>query len=441
MNTRATTEPSRLERKPAPTRHRRQLARLRFPRELEARFMAASAQQRMRQFCASGLIALLVYNAFLLADWLLVPDVFALDLVLRLCVMTPASLFGLWLVSHRRAFCLKQPSWFIEAMTVASGVLAAATLGIVLAVTDSPVRTLCHAGFLPMLVYGNTVQRLRFRYALLLSAGVMAIHLAVILSVPASPIGLTGPMILMNGSAACLTLVSNYDLEYQERQRFLLRNSEAALLNQLNESHVQLEALSRCDALTGLANRRHVDAYLQAQRRPADEGPCRLALLLLDVDHFKAYNDHHGHPAGDECLRQVAHALSQQLPAEHGLVARWGGEEFLVLLPHASESQAQQLGEAMRAAVQALGLRHDASPVAPCVTASVGWSLGTAPPAAQDGSDWIDELLVRADQALYEAKRRGRNGVAPSSSARAQHAAPPQSAHAAAQATPTESHT
>ncbi len=396
---------------------REHLARLRFPAEMEARFVALSAEPRLKHFVISGAIALLVYNGFLMADWFLMPDTFMLDVSLRIVVTMTYCAGVLWLLHVRRAFCLRQPVWFAEGLIVGTGVLAAATLAVVLVQSNSPIRMLAHGGFMPMIVYGNVVQRLRFRSALVLSACVMAMHLLVIANTNASPPMLMWPIILMNVVTVLLTLVSNYEMEYEQRERFLLRSSELVLIEKLNASHEQLEALARCDALTGLANRRHVDAYLQAHLDVAPpliwSDQASLALLILDVDHFKGYNDRYGHPAGDECLRQVAQAVQRLVPIERGLVARWGGEEFLVALPHASAQEALHLGQAIQIAVQALGLPHEASAVAGCVTVSVGVCVGAHVPrvSGQSNMAWADGLLVRADEALYGAKHQGRNRV------------------------------
>ena len=130
-----------------------------------------------------------------------------------------------------------------------------------------------------------------------------------------------------------------------------------------------------------------------------------LALLVLDIDHFKPYNDHYGHPAGDACLRQVAAVLRECAGRPIDLVARLGGEEFAVLLPHQGSADAIQVAERCLWAVEAAAIAHAGSPVAPHVTVSVGVAQSINP--AQDGT----ALLAAADAALYRAKRQGRRRV------------------------------
>src|SRR5690606_5387900 len=166
----------------------------------------------------------------------------------------------------------------------------------------------------------------------------------------------------------------------------------------------RLDALARVDALTGLANRRQFDDTLRAEWARARRQGGDIALLLLDIDHFKSLNDRLGHPAGDAALREVAQALVRCTQRAGDTVARYGGEEFAAVLPATSAADALRLAERMRLAVRALAL---ASP-APggVVTISVG--VAAVAPGADDEPAG---LLQAADAALYEAKRLGRDRV------------------------------
>ena len=158
------------------------------------------------------------------------------------------------------------------------------------------------------------------------------------------------------------------------------------------------------DGLTGIANRRRFDDALAHEWLRAQRSGGALSLLLIDIDHFKAYNDRYGHPAGDRCLRAVAQAMARppQRPAD--LLARWGGEEFALLLPDTPAAGAVAVAQQLLQAVDALQLPHAASPVAPRVTVSIGAACGGASPQA---------LLDGADRALYQAKAAGRHRVVP----------------------------
>ncbi len=160
----------------------------------------------------------------------------------------------------------------------------------------------------------------------------------------------------------------------------------------------RLESIANQDALTGTANRRALNAYLAAiwqQKTP-------LALMMIDVDYFKRYNDRYGHQAGDECLSSVAQVLKMAVRAEGDLVARYGGEEFVVVLPGMSLAHATAIAERIQQKIREAGLPHAASAVASEVTVSIGI-------VASDGTVPIETLIARADRALYQAKNKGRN--------------------------------
>lgn len=170
----------------------------------------------------------------------------------------------------------------------------------------------------------------------------------------------------------------------------------------------RLRELSQTDALTLLANRRRFDEVLEDAWRAAMRSGAPLSLLMIDVDYFKAYNDLYGHPEGDRCLQDVAAILSESVAANHpeALLARYGGEEFAVILPHADRAAASELGETLRARVEARAIAHRGHPDAGRVTISVGVST-RIPPHSED----LDELTASADAALYRAKQHGRNAV------------------------------
>jgi len=174
---------------------------------------------------------------------------------------------------------------------------------------------------------------------------------------------------------------------------------------ELLELTEKLRRLSRLDGLTEVANRRHFDEELaRAWRRAQREGGI-VSLVMVDIDHFKCYNDQYGHVAGDDCLRQVAEALRQTVKRPFDLVARYGGEEFVVLLPDTDRMGAEVVAEGMRAYVESLAILHCASKGGR-VTISCGVAALAASPALEPSS-----LIVLADQCLYSAKHAGRNRV------------------------------
>lgn len=166
----------------------------------------------------------------------------------------------------------------------------------------------------------------------------------------------------------------------------------------------QLKALSTQDALTGVPNRRAFDQRFDEEWRRAQRDQDPIALLMVDIDHFKPYNDAYGHQAGDECLQRIATTLQDTVARPADFVARYGGEEFAIVLPGTAEHGPRDVAEAMRRAVADLGIPN-ARQSGP-VTISVG--VASVRPATTDGPE---ELIAAADRALYRAKQNGRNRV------------------------------
>jgi two-component system chemotaxis family response regulator WspR len=179
-----------------------------------------------------------------------------------------------------------------------------------------------------------------------------------------------------------------------------LRESQQNLM----EANLELQRLTKVDGLTGLSNRRYFDEYLQAEWSRSMRSQQALAVLMIDVDEFKRYNDRYGHLAGDEVLKLVAATIQRHCRRSSDLAARFGGEEFVVVLPDASLEQTVHLSERLCRGIEALALPHLASTVSTHVTASIGAAL-TIP--AQGGSPL--QLVDLADRALYKAKAAGRN--------------------------------
>lgn len=175
---------------------------------------------------------------------------------------------------------------------------------------------------------------------------------------------------------------------------------------ELEAANRQLQALSATDGLTGLANRREFDREWEQEWSRAVRQGLPLAVAMIDVDQFKAYNDHYGHQSGDVCLKLVAQTLSQAVQRSGELAARYGGEEFVVILPGLDVAEAAAVVERVRAAVQALGLPHARAAVAGVVTVSAG--VASCVPRPGDDSA---RLVQAADAAMYRAKAAGRNRV------------------------------
>ncbi|MBL8472643.1 MAG: diguanylate cyclase [Rhodocyclaceae bacterium] len=207
------------------------------------------------------------------------------------------------------------------------------------------------------------------------------------------------------------------EIESQERGfnvggvDYITKPFDLALVRARVRTHVNLkwrtdllEQLANLDGLTGIANRRRFNEMLEAEWKRAGRADTPLTLLMMDVDHFKLYNDHYGHGAGDDCLREIADALAAALPRTGDVAARYGGEEFAAILPGCSREGAAAVAERIQSLVAAKVIPHAKSATASNVTVSIGTcTLEPGDPRSHT------EVLEAADQALYRAKQEGRN--------------------------------
>ncbi|MEE4355735.1 MAG: diguanylate cyclase [Desulfococcaceae bacterium] len=207
------------------------------------------------------------------------------------------------------------------------------------------------------------------------------------------------------------------DITDRKQAEAILHETNAALEKEVAERRIieeelriktdMLEKLSMRDGLTDIPNRRYFDERANLEWRRAVRSGLPLSLVMMDIDHFKLYNDHYGHGAGDDCLKQVARALMKSCARPSDLVARYGGEEFVALLPETDAEGARCLAEKMRAAAEALSVPHDFSGTAGVVTLSVGVATHGSESVKTD----LQHLHKCADQAIYRAKAQGRNRV------------------------------
>jgi diguanylate cyclase (GGDEF)-like protein len=199
---------------------------------------------------------------------------------------------------------------------------------------------------------------------------------------------------------AYITLVANYTMERDLRRSYLF-----SLRDRLR--HSQADAASRRDALTGLANRYHLDMELRRLWSPEGERSAIVSAIMMDIDHFKRLNDRYGHGAGDLCLKRMASILIAELGAASDGAVRYGGEEFLVVLPGLQLVDAMRVAERIRRSVEKATIPNEGIGLGAVVTASFGVA------SASVGELTAAELIAVADTALYAAKQKGRNQVWP----------------------------
>lgn len=373
---------------------------LRFPQWLEALYLEDKAAERLKLIRMGTVLLTVLSIGLLMSDWLMVPDQALLALGLRLLVFAPLALVLL--------LCLPRLSARARETSMLAMSLMAALITLVLCLRSDDELAATYVVSLALVqLFNGGVVRMRFWMAVCVDALVLAMFGGVLYVLQ----GLSGPvttsMTMVVVSSTLFTLYASYWLEHRERRNWLMLQHEHLLLDELQQGNRQLDRIARLDPLTELANRRHFDEFLlQVWSRGRQDGR-DVALLMIDVDHFKRYNDHYGHPAGDACLQQVAAALKRHLRKPGDLVARLGGEEFIAVLNSTSLPQAHATAERVREQILQLGLPHAASPLSRQVTVSIG--VACARPADADATPL--SLIEAVDRALYDAKHGGRNRV------------------------------
>lgn len=269
-------------------------------------------------------------------------------------------------------------------------------------------ETVSHVYFTALVVTqlaGLSILRLQFRYAVIGAAAIlfMGAGIHMIFAYPLQKAVIDVYFLL---SVSVISLLSAYFVERFTRQDYVhkqLLQREQAQLQEVNE---HLQHLVTNDSLTGIANRRYFDEVIEDEWRRAQRGHYPLALLMVDIDHFKAFNDHYGHQKGDEALRIVAKTLGAFGKRAGDMVARYGGEEFVMISAGTAYKDAIALGNKICKAISNVRIPHDNSPVSSVVTVSIGVATIT-PLLEQD----VGTLIHDADKNLYQAKANGRNCV------------------------------
>ena len=372
-----------------------------FSARMEAAFQAEVERMREFRIERTGLAAIALYGAFAISDRVMIPDAWQTAWAIRFLLVIPLMLAIAF--SYRRLRSPVHREIALAAITVVSG----ASLPIIAAFSTHSNAAHYQTGITLVVLFGNIVLSQRFRSAVMTSVVLGIIYAFTLRGIVSMPQEVAFNNWLFFFAAVAISLIANVRMDQDRRRAYFARARELERNRELSEAVELLERLSSEDPLTKLPNRREFDRRLALEWGRAHRELQSVALILVDVDCFKAYNDHYGHPAGDACLQRVAGALSSVPQRSSDLVARFGGEEFVVLLPDTSLADAAVIAERMRAAVVATQIKHEYSSAAAIVTASFGAAAMIPTPRTEPG-----ELLAHADAALYRAKAEGRNRVA-----------------------------
>ncbi|MGR2739160.1 diguanylate cyclase [Billgrantia sp. Q4P2] len=369
--------------------------RLRFTPAVEARFEADTATRRSRHLQIAGILALVIYDLYIINDYAFRPEAVHIAAWIRFGLMTPLAIAALYCV--RRGL-----SPFLRESAMAATIVVAMLLSnVIFYLSKSPYSFLDTFSFGLILLVGNIVFSLRFGFAIVSSLLCALIMAGFVASYEPMETEVKLNTFVVFTSSALFTLVANYRLEVSERQSYLLFLREQLRNQAALQDNQALAKISLTDPLTGVANRRHFDTMLEQRWDEALAENTVLGMLVIDIDHFKHYNDYYGHLQGDACLRQVAQEMQNHIRQEVDLVVRYGGEEFVVLLPNASASSTMRAAQRIRQGIETLAIPQAGPGV---ITVSVG-AAALRPHKSMEPA----ALLSIADAALFQAKRAGRN--------------------------------
>lgn len=369
---------------PAAAQLRRGFPWLRFEPALEARFRSLTLSERMPAIRVNTGIALVLVLAFSLLDRLIL-ERDALQTVNRIEQWFMAPLLLLALAGTHTRAVERNFRWFATLVAVLIGVAVVACQMRIFAagvhiILPSLILTALYIYFFPGLFFFE---------AMIVNAVILAGYLAAasMIAVPAGYLVYNGFVLLFANMVGASV---SYAFESISRTTFL----ESTLLNELVAN----------DGLTGIHNRRMFDEHVNRTWQQALRDREHMALALVDIDCFKAYNDHYGHQAGDECLRSVAATLRRSARRPLDFTARYGGEEFALVLYNPTRDYVAELTLIIQREIESLAIPHAGSTCAPTVTVSIGVAYVLPRPSRS-----VQGFIQLADEALYEAKDQGRN--------------------------------
>jgi len=367
---------------------------LRFDRHTETRYESEHGAERAAELRHTILFGVVLYLLHDVSTYLLLPDEYWLIVLVTFLVIVPCSL--------TIAYTVEKVSAEIREVMVLGAIFAATMLPMfMLYYSDAPHSSHMNVEVILCIVFANMLMALRFRYALLYTAVVLFLGVLAVTMKNGVDLELKAAICFQFASVCLLSVYSNFLFERRRCTDYCVSREATIRAETAEMSEKQFQEISKTDALTGLPNRRFIDERFQewfADTRPA-------VVMMIDIDHFKLFNDTLGHPAGDECLKTIADAFKAAFSGSDVFCARFGGEEFILALRDAEERQARRLAHGVVRSIEALNIPHPGrTDGVDVVTVSIGVAFK---PAAKQVTQ--EEVLSDADKALYQAKRDGRN--------------------------------
>ena len=374
--------------------------RVDIPKALWPEFEAYIWQHHRGFLLLTNIIAALAFFSYVLADALLIPDMAQASLLLR-SVLLLVAMLDIWLVFGRR----RRNILLLDQLMPLHDLIATVAWFELLKRSHSPdVPTFLYASLI-FIVFANLGVRVSFKGAL---ASSLAISLVIIGNVALMNPHDSKPLLvfsLVYLPVLLFCLFMSWNTTSSVRLAFYASQEEARRKNELSSLNRRLQMLASTDALTQVGNRRAFDLQLEQLWLQMSQHGRPFALLLVDIDFFKPYNDHYGHLAGDHVLAEVASAMVNSLRSGQARAFRYGGEEFAILLQSGRQDELRRIGQRLLQQVAALQVEHHHRPDGlPHLTISVGAALSSLP-----GLRVATDLLACCDRMLYRAKQQGRN--------------------------------
>ena len=368
---------------------------LRFDARTAARYEEEHGPERVAHLRHAIIVGVILYNLYNLTAFLLTRDLFWETVAARVLLFTPVSL-SLVVLTARVGSVLRE-------QLVTFGMMNAFLIPVLIFwASQDHLASYTFLEFPLTLVFGNMLLALRFRHAVLFTLFAGCITMLAIQTKPGLDPGLRFAFSLQIVTACLFTLYANFLVERRRCTDYLRATLAVLRAEKAEINSEQLLEITKTDVLTGLPNRRHLDDRLNAMLA-TDRA---VAVMMIDVDHFKLFNDTLGHPAGDDCLRSIATLFERLNRRPDTLCGRFGGEEFTVAVMDETRFGVARLAGDIVRQVRELGIAHPGrNDGLAVVTVSIG--VAQRPGGSTLGTS---ALLAEADAALYQAKRRGRNG-------------------------------
>lgn len=366
---------------------------LRFPDYREKAFRHYYFKHTLFQFQTALIFASFLYISVDLLDPYTVPGIIHIVRNLRHFVVVPTLLASVIITYTARKEAVMQ------IMGSISIIVACGAISIMMALDKGLGSMIFGSGLIIALMYGGTCLRLRLSYVAV--SGMIALLTYIVTGYFIRRMSFS---VLFSNSyftflAYCICLFTSYILEISMRREYLYRI-------EMKKNQRQLQRMSLFDHVTGIPNRRMLNMRLSEDFTELHKTGQPLSMILADIDYFKDYNDHYGHLEGDRCLAMVAGHIHIFSTRTGNFVARFGGEEFAMILSNTSLAEAQLMAEKIRQSVRGLKIRHPKSSIDQYITISLGVASITP-----DDSNSFETLINLADSALYRAKNNGRNRV------------------------------